>query len=284
MEGKGWIFLNALINRYHEGPKDTLLRFLPQEDAESIFQNPTTAHDVLFAVATPYDRLKKIHYSWFTEPLKHLSPDLQKLIIASLPETQRKGLCQLFNITDPLPAVSLPVQAFLLSLFYDMVLKRDLIPLPLLPQKKLSFLMNFDKQQLLDVIDLLGLYDLAHSVRKIVDKSQLQKVFSSLSLKQQQFLKMCLHQSDCLPPGPFLLDHWDEQTKSLQHLVHRRGLQRLAKALTGYHPSFLDAIVKVLDTGRGQLISQNHEKETPQNVAGALEMQVISVVKFLSTT
>lgn len=261
-----------------------MVRFLPKEEAESLTANPTQAHDVLFAVAPPYDKLKKIHYSWFTEPLKRLPVPLQHLIIASLPEVQRKGVCQLFNITSGLPRVAPPIQDFLLKLFLDLISKKEEQPVQLLPQRKLSFLANLDKQQLTDVIDLLGLYDLAHSVRKIVDKGQLQKVFSSLSTRQQQYLRMCLHQSDCLPPPPFLLDHWDEQTKTLQRLAHRRGLYRLGKALSGYPLSFVDTLTRILDTGRGQLLSQSYEKETPRGIAGSLEMQVINVVKYLSTT
>ena len=78
------------------------------------------------------------------------------------------------------------------------------------------------------LIDLLGMYDLAHEMRQIVDKTLLQKIHGVLSRDQHSFLQFANKQSIKWTPPKLNLVGWDGDAKKLRNLLHYRGLFRLA--------------------------------------------------------
>jgi len=282
MQAKGWMMFNVFVNKYHQGAKEALLKGLADEETRQAIDHDINSHDISPTVVKSWDLIKKIHYSWMKEPLQLLPQELQALILSALPQEQSEGLASLLRMQVTPPQFSDIIGRFLVDLFYRRYVASEELPPQLLPQTKLSFLINFNKNQLIELFDYLGLYDLSQDVRCIVDKVRLKKIFLSLSQNMQEFLKICLQQRDWLPPQPLPLDTWDGQKKTLIRLIHRRGIDRLGKALSAHPEPLIHHLSHVLDTGRGTILKKCVSKEVPPDIVPFLEGQVINVVKFIS--
>lgn len=282
MQSKGWIMLRVLLNRFHQKAPENLLKFLPEEDAKGVSSQKITSDNVAVALAQPQDRLEKIHYSWLISPLSTLPQSIQEPILDVLQDSDK--LRQLLNKPQAKATVNLapPVQTFLINTLYSKMKDRDVLPLEYLPATSLTPLQSLNKHQLIELMDLLGIYDLAEEVRNIIDKDRLKKIYTCLRPKQRQFLRTCLHQKERIAATRINLDHWHGDCKQLDNLLHSRGMIRLAKALCGQHPDFMWHLTHILDTGRGsRLLTHYTDKEVP-TVTSVLTQQVLNLLNFLS--
>ena len=64
---------------------------------------------------------------------------------------------------------------------------QDLIPIACLPSDPLNHLLTLSFQELLSLIDLLCMHDLAVEIRHIIDTSKLKEVYSLLTKPQTNF-------------------------------------------------------------------------------------------------
>ena len=281
MKPRGWMFLRVLINRYHTGSPDPLLRFLPQEDAQQVL-----AHNIVSPELSPLLNhaqiiIDRIHYSWLQPAIAKISAALQSFFIASLP--QKLGL-SLQRHMEPKPkatALTEPLKPFFLQKLYKTLNADDLLPIEYLPVSPLTPLLRWSKQEIVDLIAFLGLHDLASEIRQIVDKHALKSVYACLSSRQTHYLKMCLHQKDQVVSSPLKINYKQLDCDHLMKELHRRGLMRLGKALSGQHPDFIWYLSHTLDTGRGQLLSQFYSQQPIPKVTQALTVQVTNLMNFL---
>lgn len=276
--------LQIFLNRFHQGSSVPLSAYLPAADALSLAQNNTESKDLSLVTASPEEKLQKVHYSWITPSIKESPEELRLFFLASLPENYAASVKKLLNITTPLPELSKEVKTFFLGLFFNKFLKLESrLPPSFLSVSKMDVLLTLNKQQLVELIDFLGLQDLAEALRHIVDKQRLKKIYSKLPTKKQQYLRICLHQKDRLGNlAPIQLSQWDGSMQKLDMVLHRKGLIRLGVALSGQQPDFVWHITQLLDTGRGGLLMKSwKEKETP-NLTPSVAIQVLNLVKFLN--
>lgn len=282
MQAKGWMLFNALANRYHDGPKTSLMQHLPSEDVRAAHEFEVSSHDVTVACGQPRDLLHRIHWSHLVSPLKQLPSGLRTLIVASLYPDQASSLIPKLGVLPIKDHLSPPVAEFVAGLFYRDFIAKGATPPQLLPPRKLSFLLNYNKEQLMTLADHLGLYDLAADIRHIVDKAELQKLFVALTPSMQKFIKVCLVQRDWLTPPSLQLKGWNGQRTELLKMIHRRGLERLGKTLSGYPQAVVDFLSHVLDTGRGSVLLKSYSLEALPDIGPSLEAQVLNLVKFIN--
>lgn len=276
------VFFQLLLNTFHPALKASSLRCLPQEEmAEILSLSPEIANGAAKTLLADCESvLKHIHYSWFIPIFQSIPENLQPLFRSLLPSATSEKLKHWFPKTITPPSAP-PVREFFLRELYQKLDRTDVLPLELLPASPLSPLGDWDKEQLIDLIDYLGIYDLAAEVRRIIARDKLKKLMPCLSPQKRQFLQKCLVQPDKIAVASLEIDKWDGDCKKLIHLLHKRGLARLSKAFAGQHPDLIWHIVHALDTGRGTFLQKHISQEPTPGLTKILVQQVTNLMSFL---
>jgi len=280
MTAKSALMLRVLINRFHQGSPEILLSSLPQENAKEVLGIDVASQDAAQAIHSPKEIVKEVHYSWFGPIIQACSPSMQPLMMSALPSSSAEQLSRFFQIPKHSTTLSPTVRLYLINQLYHKLKPADILPAGYLPQTSLSVLLSFRKEDLIKLIDFLGLYDLADEIRHIVDKKLLNAIYSGLSVKKQHFLRICLHQKGKLSMPRLDLEKWQGDNKQLDKMLHNRGLIRLGKALSGQSNDFIWHIVHRLDTGRGNLLMRYYSSEEIQGVTQVLIQEVLNLTSF----
>jgi hypothetical protein len=280
MQAKGLLMLKTLLSFYHKGSSEQVLKYLPPEEAKACMELSVHNEDLSSIFISPEINLANVHYSWLTPVFKKISPAIHPWILSALSQQQASRLGPLVKSKPLKTSLSPLAQRFFLNFFYNKFKDPHVLPLSFLPPTPLTFLMKKSKEELVEAVDFLGLYDLAEEIRHVVDKNILKTVYQCLSPKKQQFLRICLHQKEKLAVSKLGLESWDKDCKKLEKMLHRRGINRLANALSGENPDFFWHVIHVLDTGRGAILSQSYIKEEIAGITPALRQQVINVFNF----
>ncbi len=274
--------LRVLLNRFHPDDAQAFLKGLPQETIKAVLGQAVQSKDTLPIFTFAEEVIKKIHYSWLIPCLKNLPLELRPMVMCSLPQAQALRLSKFTGLSIPKVTLTPLGKQFLFNLFYKQVPTQDVLPFEYLPASNLNTLTTFTKNELVEAIDLLGIFDLAEEIRYIVDKNTLKYLYGCLDTKKQQFLRICLHQKEKVIAPRLKLDNWHGDCAKLKVQLHQRGLVRLSKALCGQHTSLLWYVTHILDTGRGEIISKHYRVEEIKGVTQALVLQVINTINFLN--
>jgi hypothetical protein len=174
------------------------------------------------------------------------------------------------------------VKAYLQSSIYKNIPEIDrVMTLEYLPQSTLSVLASWTKFELVELIEFLGLHDLAEELRQVVDQKSLKNVYACLTPKEQKYLRFCMHHKSKLAPPSLGLDRWSGDCGKLKTALQSRGLIRLGKALSGEHPDFMWHLTHILDSGRGKALMKYYSKEPVGGVTALLAQQVLNLMNML---
>lgn len=279
MEAQGWLMLRVLINRFNPGAGNALVKFLPQEEASRIASPDIRSVDIIPLLLRPKHIMDLLHYSWIQPLIEKYPEDMHPIFLGILTPRQVTGLRRIFPQTAY--AVSPLVKNFLQFCLYSRLPDNHPLPIDYLPPSEFAKLLTYTKNEIVDLIDLLGLHDLAVKIRSIVNKQHLDHISSCLTPKQQHFLKICLYRKEPLAAPPFDINPADFRCETLKNLIHQRGLARFGKALCGEHPDFIWYIAHILDTGRGKVIQEYYKPDPIPKVTALLKSQVMNVMNFL---
>jgi len=258
------LFFQFLLNKYHPTDRDEVTQCLSEEIRNTLFESITTWNDPSVLLKLPAVKIKNIHYSWFISILELYPEHLRPLFAAALPQPANHRLLARLKAAPETHIATTLGRQYLLS---ELVKKLDIdaiTPIEHLSPSPLSYLLELSKEQLLELIDFLGLYDLAEEVSRIVDKNELKKIYSCLSIKKQHFLRSCLLSKEKVSVPKLELEKWNGEQEILERTLHKRGLVRLGKGLSGQSSDFIWHILHRMDIGRSQLLSRYlSSKEDP---------------------
>lgn len=281
MGGKSGLMLRVMMNRYHQGAPDAFLERLNPEEAKIIAAMPISAQQPSEVLVATLELLKqRVHYSWLEPIVMEFSPAMRGLLISILPEEQASSLSK--RVAVPLlPPPSDPVKRFFSNVLYDKLNAQAIVPPGFLKETPFSILLNLEKVQLITLIDYLGIYDLAFELREIVDKEVIKDVYAALSARKLNFLKVCLHQKERVQVAKMGLKNWRGDAAKLLRILHRRGIQRLACALSGQQPDLLWYLSRRLDSGRGRLLLAGYSKSEIRTATAVMAQQVLNTINFI---
>lgn len=284
MHVKSAIMLRVFLNNFHQSSFEPLLKYLPLENQQAVRSQQILAQDISIALKPARDLLTRIHYSWLAAPLQQFSGQMQKFILSSLPETIFSKLNRLL----PLPVTeSLDLASPFRSVFQDLLYKElkcdDILPIPYFPPSKLNFLTEWDKQKIVQLVDYLGLYDLANFVRQVIDKKKLKLIYDCLDIEKKQFMRSCFHSKDKIVLPLLELEPWQGDRKKLYEVIHRRGLLRLGKALSNESSDLSWVISRILDKGRGTILLNHTKQKATPVISGVLIQQIENSINYIKT-
>lgn len=281
MDDKSALMVGLLVNRFHRNAPEQFLKKFPNDVTDKISLGDLPTDDPTLCLESLSERVQLIHYSWLLPFFQDLTPALRSPFLSLLSSRQQQGIGK--ALKQSLGGSLAP--SILSFLTENLVLKLNinrLLPRSCLPQTSLTILAQFSKDQLVELIDYLGIYDLSEEVKTILDKKYLKNIYSCLPPKRLKFLKLCLHLKTRIMSSRMGLHHWEGKCEDLLALLHRRGLTRLTKALVGQHPDLIWYISHILDTGRGKIIAdQANLKENPSVTAGLIQ-QVQNALNFIN--
>ncbi len=284
LSSRSHILLKALMEHFHPGAVgEVLAKALPIEKAQEISEINLPQENPQALLISPENALSKIHYSWIANAFKHFPKSLHPNLIAVLPKQHAKGLSDLLDIKAADKNSIAPVtQKFFLQNLYDKIDEtHPVLPLEFLHTLPLSHLLDVDKNVLMEMFDILGLYDLATKMKVIIDKQTLLDIQKSLSPVKLKFLKVFLQQTDKANLPEIDLTDWTGDPNILKKLLHRRGIHRLSKAIAGYPKDFLWYLTHRLDTGRGEILKRYYSEEEA-GISSALTEQVLFIINTLT--
>lgn len=280
LNAKQQIYLRVLLDHYHEGNQEALLRSLPPAQAKEIAVLKIVDGDPSAIFLNPSKALESVHYSWISEEIAKKPKPLHPFFIASLSTTIQRDLKKLLGESAAKPLAPILSTYFCHQLFLGLGMD-ELLPKSFLPETPLFPLINLSKSKLVDIIDYFGLYDLSEEIRTIVNTKNLKNIYACLTPKKHQFLRNCMHLKDRLVAPKLNLDKWDGNCQELQKILHRRGLNRFGKALSGQHPHLIWYLTHTLDVGRGKILASQVSPEEVPGITPVLNVQLLNLLDFL---
>lgn len=275
------LFFKVLLNHFHPTSGESILRSLPQNEAKEVFKQSLSSQDTSTAINWPEELIVRTHYSWLAPVIQKMPPELQEVTVAALPEPQSSKLKHFLKIKQRSLSLAPSVKSFLLHQVYQKWNPQEAIPLAYLPSSPLQPLLQLSKQELVQLIDYLALYDLSDAIRHIVDKKYLKKIYFYLDEPKQQFLRLCLHKHEKAAVLKLDIEKWDGKPETLKNMLHKRGLFRLGKALCGQSPLFVWHLIHLLDTGRGSVLQSHYKEADIPGITPLLIQQILAVINFL---
>lgn len=274
--------MRVLLNRFTKGSPETALRCLPEEDIKQVASYDINSNDFMPAFAQPIDIISKIHYSWLVPLIEKLPKEAKPLFLSSLPDEHALRLSQSLHMESAVKPLHPLVKSYVIQAFYKQIKGIDkVLPFEYLPETQMTVLGRWNKQDLVELIEFLGINDLAEEIRHIVDKKILKNVYTCLTPKEQQYLNICMHHKDKVATPSLGLDKWSGNCEKLKTVLQTRGLVRLGKALSGEHPDFIWHLIHILDTGRGQALLKYYSKSAVPGITSALAQQLANLMNFL---
>ncbi len=281
MQAKSWLILKVLMNRYHEGDENTFLEGMNQEGQQMLLDQKVVSKEVIPAFSNYRGWISKIHYSWIIPKLSKLSKDKANLLISLFPEPLSSKLKEALKVSSPQLDVPEKFRDYLFHQLYPALEMDEVKPIEYLATCQLTPLLTLKKGEMVDLIDFLGVYDLAEEVKRIIDKKKLSQIYETLTPKKHEFLRQCVHLRDKLSTPKMNLEHWDGNHDKLNKVLYERGLARLGYALSGNEPDFIWYIVHMLDTGRGTDLMKRINNSEATGVTNFVTIQVLNTIKFL---
>jgi hypothetical protein len=281
VDEKGGALFSLLVSRFAIEGKDKLVKKIPEEDQKWISKAEFMLQPMRIPVSilTVEGWLHKIHYSWFEQPLKELPLALQSVFLGILPQGIAQFLSKQLHLAIPPKPPSKIGKAYLFSLLKKKVLPSDLVAEELLEPSPMLPLFNLSKKELIHVINLLGMYDVAVEVKRIIDRSLLHKILAPLSHEQRDFLKICLQKPiKWTPPSLGIETAWQDE-KKWQMQIHQRGLWRLAFACAFESKSFIWHLTHFLDISRGNILLEAVAKIPKKEWVSYFQEQVLETLK-----
>ncbi len=244
-------------------------RFDPSTNLASFLQSKPEREKLSFQTETllsPGSLLKGVHPSWLEPLADGLPKETFALFLSSKGEEVKAA---------PF------IRPFLASLMVKKLVPEDLAPREHLPSSPLNDLLKISREELLFVIDWLGLVDLAIEIRQVVDRRVIAKVEQALTEQERRRLQDLIKQPIKWLPQRILLASWDGRRASLFKELHPRGLYRLSRAVAGENKDFIWYLTHKLDVGRARVITRGLESKATEQLVPYFRGQLLDLLKGL---
>ena len=281
MNTASWIAFRTVLERSEK--KEELLAYLSDEEREHLTKTPLPSQDPFKVWVSLEERLKGIHYSWLIPLIEPFSERDKIILLSTLDPSQGQKLMKYFKVEEYPKDLPSPVKHYVQQTIYQWLLPAEYLPIEFLPSHPLIPLLALSKTELQSIIDFLGLHDLATEMKQVIQSEKIKKIQKVLSREEQNYLKELLTKRKQVSFARLNLDQWDGTAKTLKKILHHRGLNRLAKALFGCHPSFLWHITHRFDTGRAKMVKKFFTDINNDKAQETLKGQILELISFIST-
>ena len=275
------IIFKYLLDNSKKQDKERLYSYLEDVEKNNLSFLPSLKKKLDVKDFLLNDLIDTVHYSWFLPIMKIYPEDEANLFLLSLNKEQKKSIQKNLNIKANEDVLNKEAKFFFKSLLLKSLIKKEdsLLPLDYLPDSEMNILLNFTKAKLVDLIDLMSMYDLAKELKMVVMTSSLKKIHSYLSEREKIILKKANEYKDPINSKNLMLERYLDDKAMFRSALHKRGLVRLSLALSLENIDLIWYICHYLDIGRGSFIFNESKKNKNPNIATVLKKQVLDIVK-----
>ncbi len=283
MKDKAYIILNGFLEKISKKEQDKLLSFLQDSEVKLLKNSLKPSFDIDPNLFFNDGLIDTIHYSWFIPSINIYSKNEAYFFIASVKKDTQDKLLKLLKLKNKKITITENGKKFLRSILLDSLIEKneDLLPIEYLPASPLNALLEIPKNMLIQLIDYLSLYDLAKELKFIVEKKKLQNIYSFLSKKEQTFLNKILKYNEPFSTQKLNLEKFDGDKKKIKSILHKRGLERLAKALSGENDDLIWYVCHFMDIGRGAMLHKLCKTKKTVGVSDVITSQILNIISTL---
>lgn len=280
MNQEAWIVYSALLDETAPQEKQKLLRCLSSEASIHLGQITRPQFDYKHGIS-PEQMFTHVHPSWFSLWLRNLPKKQIQFLLSAFPKPQQDKIKDFLRFTDPSLPLSPQAKEYAWTLLSELFFgaQKNLRPIHFVQDHPLFALWNTSYTKLQQLITLLGMFDIGHELKKIIDNSLHKKLIRALLPLQQKFLEKKVFEQPGVIFKEMGLSKWNEDPIILQKTIHNRGLNRIAKAFYPLDPhlrtyllyrysleeaSHIEKLSKPLETRRSEQILQDQLMQTLQ--------------------
>ena len=280
MHSKQALIIKVLHNTFHPGESGRFFEVFSEEDAQEIKKLEIVSNDTYPFLAQPLEKIESIHPSWLLSILEEMPQEAQQVIVSALPAIHQRYLMHHLEIASLDQPLAPPVKAYLLKSFVQRIPgAAEVLDSTFLPKSALARLIEWNRSDIIELSNYLGLIDLANEIRHVIDKKKLQKVYDCLNPKEQNYLRQAMQQKEKVSTVGLGLDRWSGDCEKLRTVIQSRGLIRLAMALSGEHPDVIWQISHILDKGRGLVLVKHVASQPIRHSTAHAVQQVLTLMK-----
>ena len=258
-----------------------LLKYLTESEIEQINSLPKVPNKFDSKMFFQDTVINGVHYSWFIPFLNICSSQEASLFLQVMKPDYKKALKKLLNLEDIKEEITPILKEFLQTILLRSLLKKEeaLIPKEYLFDSKLNVLLALCKKDLIKVINLLSMYDLAKELKFVVEQKKLKKIYSYLDPQEKSFLKTIYNHNEGFASQKIMIEKYDSK-KKLRNILHMRGLMRFSLALSGESIDLIWYVCHYLDIGRGNYIFKKCKKEKTRNISNIITSEILKIINF----
>ncbi|MDF2577344.1 MAG: hypothetical protein K0S74_828 [Chlamydiales bacterium] len=275
------VLMTLLSHRYPKSDLAKWLAYLPEQDKEEcqVIKTVQEGFNPLSLLHLPKTILERMHYSWLIPLFKFYPDSSHPCLGAVLSQYQKAGVQRMLQTSWPDITLSRLSKRYFTYCLYQALGADKPLPFETVFSTKLSLLYYFNKEQLIKLMDLLSMYDLAAEIRQLKDSKIINRIHSLLSADQRRFLEICLRQREAIDMSPLGIAYWKRSMEDLKRALHHRGISRLGWALTDEHDSLIWYLSRTLDIGRGMLLQCSSLSEADSWMKQFFQNQVANLIK-----
>lgn len=265
------LMLSALIKNVYKGK--TALESLCEEKLD--LPNFTPPPPKKSRGETREALLALIHYSWMEEYFTKLPASLKPYMATALADSQAEALGIKKALLQP------QIKSFFVKELFEASVTGDILPFSLLAPSVLDPLLFMSKPRLVNLIDLLGIQDLALDFKKVLARQEIDQLMGLLSPLQKQYFAYCMKES-LVPMQQAKAPAFWLKADSTRVLIHAAGLWRLARLIAFEEASWCWYLTHYLDKGRGLQLQNWIEQDKEIALQGkARDLVLLQVVRLM---
>lgn len=278
------IVLNGLLKKIPVQKQLSLLSPLSLEMKHELEVASTPPIEILYQKFGDRSILNELHYSWYIPLIESFTKSDLSILVFAFNEEIKSLLEKHFALPKPSFTPSFIAIDFFQKLVFEKVLdsKVEILPKEYLPDSELNLLLELSKNELVMLIDYLALFDLAIQIPKILSPDILKKIEEYLPPEKKQFLKKLSFYKQPFAFPPLAL----EKASTLEEfnlILHKRGLNRFAKAICNEHPTFIWYICHRLDIGRGKNLLKLSKDRTQNEITKTITFNIMEILPIIRT-
>ncbi|MDN3504442.1 MAG: hypothetical protein P0S95_02565 [Rhabdochlamydiaceae bacterium] len=261
--------------------KNQLLHFLPE--SESIKVREMAQFDMGLINSMPiFAYLGKIHPSWFESLFNNYSKQ-DKLIIISAFTQRRETLADSCHLPHDFVPLSNMAKQFVLTNLYKSMLanNQNSLPFPFLSVEPFFNLLTLPYEKVSTLIDLMGMHDLAPEMKTLIRSQQVRSILEAFHPKVVTYLKQIATHDKDVSFGKLGISSWNGNVENLKELVHKRGLNRIARVVSENTKSYQNHLMYLLSKQEALILKSFFSKKKNEEVVNSLKQQLNEAIDFL---
>lgn len=249
----------TLLASVESGEREKLLDTLSPELLSFLEEIPPPSPRFFEEMGTPGLDLEAVDISqvdpsWFAPFLRTLAERDIRFFLSCLSLSQQQSLQKSLLFSNSLPHLTSLSKAYLRNLLAKTLHEPSLLPVICLPETPLNALLTLSPLELVSLIELLSMHDLSIEIRQIIETKKLKMIHSHLTHAQENFLKTLFSKKEAVSFKKMGLTTLKDGGDGLKALLLQRGINRMAKALFGAHPSLIWHITHRFEIEKGKLL------------------------------